>query len=149
MVCVIGGASRGIGQGISVRFAVGGATVCVLGRSDGKIVTGPGTLSNVVSQIDAVGGKGKGLAVQCDLSKAEQVGMAQCPQQAEQVGSCEDRAVQHGLAATADEKRPREQRGQAVRRRGLPFVYAQHAQAANVAAAPALLRQWRPAPNAT
>ena len=72
-VCVIGGASRGIGQGISVRFAIGGAYVCVMGRSDGKIVTGPGTLSNVVTQIDAVGGKGKGMAVQCDLSKPDQV----------------------------------------------------------------------------
>ena len=46
------------------------------GRSDGKVVTGPGTLSNVVTQIDAVGGKGKGMAVQCDLSKPDQVGEA-------------------------------------------------------------------------
>ena len=73
-ICVIGGASRGIGQGIAVRFAIGGAAkVCVLGRSDGKVVTGPGTLSNVVEQIERVSGKGKGLAVQCDLSKPEQV----------------------------------------------------------------------------
>ena len=73
-VCAIGGASRGIGQGIAVRFGKSGAKVCVLGRSDGKVVTGPGTLSNVVKQIDSVGGKG--LAVQCDLSKPEQVGAA-------------------------------------------------------------------------
>jgi citronellol/citronellal dehydrogenase len=74
-VCVIGGASRGIGQGMAVRFAIGGAkAVCVLGRSDGKVITGPGTLSNVVGQIDTVAGKGTGLAVQCDLSKPEQVG---------------------------------------------------------------------------
>eukprot|EP00966_Prymnesium_polylepis_P241960 5595477-Prymnesium_polylepis.1 len=59
---------------MAVRYAKAGATVCVLGRSDGKIVTGPGTLSNVVEQIVAVGGKG--LAVQCDLSKPEQVGEA-------------------------------------------------------------------------
>ena len=71
-VCAIGGASRGIGQGIAVRFGKAGAKVCVLGRSDGKIVTGPGTLSNVVAQVKSVGGDG--LAVQCDLSKPEQVG---------------------------------------------------------------------------
>ena len=70
-VCVIGGASRGIGQGIAVRFATSGAKVCVLGRSDGQISTGPGTLSDVVLQVNAVGGEG--LAVQCDLSKPEQV----------------------------------------------------------------------------
>ena len=70
-VCVIGGASRGIGQGIAVRLARAGATVCVLGRSDGMIVTGPGTLSDVAAQVDAAGGKG--VPVQCDLSKAEQV----------------------------------------------------------------------------
>ena len=70
-VCVIGGASRGIGQGIAVRFGKAGAKVCVMGRSDGKIITGPGTLSEVVSQINKVGGKG--LAVQCDLGKPEQV----------------------------------------------------------------------------
>ena len=35
---------------------------------------GPGTLSNVVAQIEAV--NGKGLAVQCDLTKPEQVGEA-------------------------------------------------------------------------
>ena len=70
-VCVIGGASRGIGQGIAVRFGQSGAKVCVLGRSDGMIVTGPGTLSNVVTQINGVGGQG--LAVQCDLTKPEQI----------------------------------------------------------------------------
>ena len=71
MTCVIGGASRGIGQGMAVRFAKSGANVCVLGRSDGMIETGPGTLSAVVKQIDFVGGKG--LAVQCDLRLADQV----------------------------------------------------------------------------
>jgi NAD(P)-dependent dehydrogenase (short-subunit alcohol dehydrogenase family) len=73
-ICVIGGASRGIGQGIAVRFAKARATVCVLGRSDGKIVTGPGTLSDVVEQIESVGGKG--LAVQCDLRDPAQVAAA-------------------------------------------------------------------------
>ena len=72
--CVIGGASRGIGQGIAVRFGKSGANVCVLGRSDGNIVTGPGTLSNVVAQINSVGGDG--FAVQCDLTKTEQVAEA-------------------------------------------------------------------------
>jgi citronellol/citronellal dehydrogenase len=75
-VCVIGGASRGIGQGMAVRFAIAGAYVCVLGRSDGKVVTGPGTLSGVVEQIDAVGGKGKGFKVQCDVQKGDQVDAA-------------------------------------------------------------------------
>jgi len=71
MACIVGGASRGIGQGIAVRFGKSGAKVCVLGRSDGRIVTGPGTLSNVVSQINAVGGEG--LAVQCDLTQPEEL----------------------------------------------------------------------------
>ena len=70
-VCVIGGASRGIGQGIAVRFAKSAAKVCVLGRSDRQVVTGPGTLSDVVAQINCIGGEG--LAVQCDLSKPDQV----------------------------------------------------------------------------
>lgn len=74
MTCVIGGASRGIGQGIAVRFAKSGANVCVLGRSDGMVETGPGTLSAVVKQINQVGGKG--LAVQCDLRLAVQVDSA-------------------------------------------------------------------------
>ena len=60
-MCIIGGASRGIGQGIAVRFGRAGAKVCVLGRSDGKIVTGPGTLSNVVAQITSIGGNGAAL----------------------------------------------------------------------------------------
>ena len=79
MTCVIGGASRGIGQGMAVRFAKSGANVCVLGRSDGMIETGPGTLSAVVKQIDFVGGKG--LAVQCDLRLADQVNIASKPRQ--------------------------------------------------------------------
>jgi len=73
-VCVIGGATRGIGQGIAVRFAISGAKVCVLGRFDGRILTGPGTLSDVLAQITSVGGEG--LAVQCDLSKPNRVAHA-------------------------------------------------------------------------
>jgi len=71
MTVAIGGASRGIGQGIALRCAKAGANVCVLGRSDGKVSFGPGTLSAVVEQINSLGGKG--LAVACDLTKSEQV----------------------------------------------------------------------------
>jgi NAD(P)-dependent dehydrogenase (short-subunit alcohol dehydrogenase family) len=71
MVCVIGGASRGIGQGIAVKFASAGAKVCVLGRSDGKVVTGPGTIGDVALQCERAGGEG--LAVQCDVSDAASV----------------------------------------------------------------------------
>ena len=71
MVCIIGGASRGIGHGIAVRFGMAGAKVAVLGRSDGHVVTGPGTIIDVVQQVNEVGGEG--LAIQCDLQKAEQV----------------------------------------------------------------------------
>lgn len=70
-VCVVSGASGGIGHGIAVRFAKGGAAVCVLGRSDGTTSWGSGTLSNVVSQVKAV--RGVGMAIQCDLSKPEQI----------------------------------------------------------------------------
>ena len=74
MVCVISGASRGIGQGIAVRFGKAGASVCVLGRSEGATSWGPGTLSDVVKQIHSVGGEG--LAVPCDLSQPEQISKA-------------------------------------------------------------------------
>jgi len=71
MTCVIGGASRGIGQGIALRFAKAGANVCILGRSEGKVSYGPGTLSAVVEQIHELGGAG--MPVPCDLTKSEQV----------------------------------------------------------------------------
>jgi len=68
---VVTGASRGIGQGIAVKFAMSGANVCVVGRSEGNISYGPGTLSDVVRQIQDVGGSG--FAVPCDLSKQESI----------------------------------------------------------------------------
>ena len=74
MVCVIGGASRGIGHGIAVRFGRAGAKVCVLSRSDGKVVTGPGTIGDVVRQVEEAGGEG--LAVSCDVSKPASVDSA-------------------------------------------------------------------------
>lgn len=68
---VVTGASRGIGQGIAVKFAMANANVCVVGRSEGNISYGPGTLSDTVKQIDDVGGSG--FAVPCDLSKQESI----------------------------------------------------------------------------
>ena len=74
MVCVISGASRGLGQGIAVRFGKGGAKVAVLGRSDGKVSWGPGTLTDVVGQINNCGGEG--LAVPCDMGKPSDIDKA-------------------------------------------------------------------------
>jgi NAD(P)-dependent dehydrogenase (short-subunit alcohol dehydrogenase family)/3-oxoacyl-(acyl-carrier-protein) synthase len=74
VVCIVSGASRGIGQGIAVRFGKAGRIVSVLGRSEGTVSWGPGTLSEVVKQINAVGGEG--LAVACDVSKPAHISEA-------------------------------------------------------------------------
>ena len=54
-----------------MRFGKSGAKVSVMGRSEGAVSWGPGTLSDVVQQVNAVGGEG--LAVPCDLSRSEQI----------------------------------------------------------------------------
>ena len=70
-VVVVGGASRGIGYAMALRFARGRAVVCVLSRSSGGISFGPGSIEQAVADINAAGGEGFGVA--CDLSSEESI----------------------------------------------------------------------------
>mmetsp|Transcript_2312 Transcript_2312/g.3252 ORF Transcript_2312/g.3252 Transcript_2312/m.3252 type:complete len:346 (+) Transcript_2312:220-1257(+) len=87
-VCVVTGASRGIGRGIALELGRAGATVYVTGTSSsssnntnktqnsGKFVTnedvgGPGTIEDTASEVTSVGGRG--IPVYCDHSNDEQV----------------------------------------------------------------------------
>lgn len=63
-VCVVTGASRGIGKGIALRLAQAGATVYITGRD-------PGTLQQAAEEVEARGGKC--VPVVCDSGKEEQV----------------------------------------------------------------------------
>jgi len=67
-ICVVTGATRGIGKGCAIALAEQGATVYVTGRT-----TGPGelTLETSVEAINAAGGKGYG--VQVDHSIDDQI----------------------------------------------------------------------------
>ena len=59
-ICVVTGATRGIGRGCAVALAEKGATVFVTGRSDGD---GELTIQGTVAAIEAAGGKGFGFKV--------------------------------------------------------------------------------------
>lgn len=61
-VCVVTGASRGVGQGIALALGAQGATVYVTGRSRGP--TASDTVDATAREITARGGKG--IAVYCD-----------------------------------------------------------------------------------
>jgi dehydrogenase/reductase SDR family protein 1 len=65
-VCVVTGASRGIGKGIALALGAAGATVYVTGRSLRSTDDSRGSLSSTVEQITAMGGIG--ISVQCDHS---------------------------------------------------------------------------------
>jgi NAD(P)-dependent dehydrogenase (short-subunit alcohol dehydrogenase family) len=71
-VAVVTGASRGIGKGIALALADDGATVYVTGRT---MMSGsyplPGTVGETAAEVDRRGGKG--IAIQVDHSKDEQV----------------------------------------------------------------------------
>ena len=71
-VAVVTGASRGIGKGIALALAEQGATVYVTGRT---VTPGsyplPGTVGETAAEVDDRGGKG--IAVQVDHAKDEQV----------------------------------------------------------------------------
>lgn len=59
-ICIVTGATRGIGRGCAIALAEHGATVFVTGRSDGD---GELTLSGTVRAIEAAGGTGFGYKV--------------------------------------------------------------------------------------
>ncbi len=65
-ICVVTGASRGVGKGIALALGARGATVYVTGRSlqSATDTALGGTLTNTAAEITARGGQG--IAVQCD-----------------------------------------------------------------------------------
>ncbi len=71
-VVVVTGASRGVGKGIALALASEGATVYVTGRTvaEGQHAL-PGTVGETARLCDERGGKG--IAVQCDLEKDEDI----------------------------------------------------------------------------
>ena len=71
-VAVVTGSSRGMGKGIALALAEQGATVYVTGRT---VKPGthslPGTIGETVAEVERRGGKG--IAVEVDLGKDEQI----------------------------------------------------------------------------
>jgi NAD(P)-dependent dehydrogenase (short-subunit alcohol dehydrogenase family) len=65
MICVVSGASRGVGKGIALAFGEQGATVYVTGRSGEESTSAlGGTVAATAAEVTARGGKG--IAVCCD-----------------------------------------------------------------------------------
>jgi NAD(P)-dependent dehydrogenase (short-subunit alcohol dehydrogenase family) len=71
-VCVVTGASRGVGRGVALALGAAGATVYVTGRSqkEGDAPL-PGTVYKTADDVTAAGGKG--IAVVCDHADDTQV----------------------------------------------------------------------------
>jgi len=70
-VCLVTGASRGIGKGIALQLGEAGATVYITGRTLQNKPGVPGSLSDTAKEVEARGGKCH--AVQCDHSKDEDI----------------------------------------------------------------------------
>jgi citronellol/citronellal dehydrogenase len=69
-VALVTGASRGIGEAISVRLAMEGAKViCTARTADAGESNLPGTLRDTIARIQKAGGQA--MFIKCDLSKAE------------------------------------------------------------------------------
>lgn len=72
LVCVVTGASRGVGRGVALALGAAGATVYVTGRSvkegDSPL---PGTVGQTAADVTAAGGAG--IAVACDHGDDSQV----------------------------------------------------------------------------
>merc|ERR1711976_579844 len=70
-VCLVTGASRGIGKGIALQLGEAGATVYITGRSMKNADGSRGTLLETAKEIEDRGGRC--IPVQCDHSKDEDV----------------------------------------------------------------------------
>ncbi|GAB1603415.1 dehydrogenase/reductase SDR family member 1-like [Argonauta hians] len=70
-VCVVTGATRGIGKGIAVQLGEAGATVYVTGRTLNKTEKSIGSLCETVDDINGRGGRG--IAVQVDHSNDDEI----------------------------------------------------------------------------
>ena len=70
-VCVVTGASRGIGKAIALGYAGEGARVIVAARTELENGRFPGTIHETVKEIEAAGGEA--VAVRCDVTDDEQV----------------------------------------------------------------------------
>ena len=73
LVCVVTGASRGVGRGIALALGAAGAVVYVTGRSqqEGQTTALPGTIHQTAADVTAAGGHG--IAVACDHADDAQV----------------------------------------------------------------------------
>ena len=69
---IVTGGSKGLGLAIAKEYAASGADVAILARDQGS-------LAEAKSAIQAMGGKGKVLAISCDVSKAGPI-QAACEQ---------------------------------------------------------------------
>src|ERR1700738_3357998 len=72
-VCVVTGASRGVGRGVAISLGAAGATVYVTGRT---VKAGVAPLPGTVYETAELGTRragGKGIAVVCDHKEDEQV----------------------------------------------------------------------------
>ncbi|XP_032230130.1 dehydrogenase/reductase SDR family member 1 [Nematostella vectensis] len=70
-VCLVTGASRGIGKGIALMLGKAGATVYVTGRTLQSATGKPGSLMETAQEVEYAGGKC--IPVQCDHGKDEDV----------------------------------------------------------------------------
>ncbi|XP_062578618.1 dehydrogenase/reductase SDR family member 1-like [Saccostrea cucullata] len=72
-ICIVTGASRGIGKGIALQLGEAGATVYITGRTLAARPGDPlgGSLTETASEIESRGGKC--IPVQCDHSKDEDI----------------------------------------------------------------------------
>ena len=70
-VCVVTGASRGVGKGVALGLGEAGATVYVTGRSLEASEDPRGSLNRTADEITALGGVG--LAIRCDHADDDQV----------------------------------------------------------------------------
>jgi citronellol/citronellal dehydrogenase len=70
-VCLITGASRGIGLAIALRAAQDGASIVVAAKTDEPHPKLPGTIHTAANAINAAGGNA--LAVVCDIRQEDQV----------------------------------------------------------------------------